>query len=317
MNWRCGVIVFGLVTALVCSCAHAQPAQSAGASAPAAAVPPATNLPPQFVAPPPATLQPPPQSPNGLGTAPQGPLDEVLAFEAEQKEVSVVNGTTEAHFSFNLTNISSSPVTINYVQTSCGCTVAKLPATPWILTPKEHGEISATMQLAGTPPGGTKIKTLTVNSDKGTKALFVKATVLPEPAAMTEMDRTNNLKLATADRQAVFKGDCIRCHVTPTKDIAGHEKMGQELYAVACGICHEAEHRASFVPDLHHLASPTSAEYWRNWIMHGKPGSLMPAFAQAEGGILSTQQIDSLVQYLSVTIPPHPVTITSPTAKAQ
>ena len=235
-----------------------------------------------------------------------------LAFDAEQKAVSVTNGTMEAHFTFSLTNISSAPVTINFVQTSCGCTVARLPATPWVLTPNEHGEISATMQLAGTPPGGTKTKTLTVNSDKGTKALLVAATILPEPAPMTEMDRTNNLKMAAADRQAVFKGDCIRCHVTTAKDSAGHDKMGQELYAAVCGICHEAEHQASFVPNLHRIPEPTSAEFWRNWIMHGKPGSLMPAFAKAEGGILSDEQTESLVQYLSATIPPHPVAVSPP-----
>ena len=301
-------MTFGLGAGLLCGSAQGQPSNTG--PAPVRVSPPGA---PKFVPQPPATQMPPPQPPGGLGQAPQPALDTFLAFEVEQKEVSVTNGTTEAHFSFNLTNISTGPVTINYVQTSCGCTVAKLPATPWVLTPNEHGEISATMQLAGTPPGGTKIKTLTVNSDKGQKALYVKATVLPEPAPMTEMDRTNNLKMATADRQAVFKGDCIRCHVTPTKDSAGHDKMGQELYAAACGICHNAEHQASFVPNLHRLPEPTSAAFWRNWIMHGKQGSLMPAFAKAEGGILSEEQIESLVQYLSATIPPHPVTMATPT----
>jgi mono/diheme cytochrome c family protein len=106
--------------------------------------------------------------------------------------------------------------------------------------------------------------------------------------------------------------------VTPGKDSEGHDKMGQDLYAAVCGICHEAEHQASFVPNLHRLAEPTSAEFWRNWIMHGKPGTLMPAFAKVEGGILSNEQTESLVQYLSTTIPPHPVTVTAPTAlKAQ
>jgi len=169
------------------------------------------------------------------------------------------------------------------------------------------------MQLAGTPPGGTKIKTLTVSTDKGPKALYVKATVLPEPAAMTEMDRTNNQKMALADRQAVFKGDCIRCHVTTAKDFGGHDKMGQDLYAAACGICHEAEHQASFVPNLHRLPEPTNAEFWKNWIMHGKPGTLMPAFAKAEGGILSDEQVESLVQYLVAVIPSHPAAPSAPT----
>lgn len=257
---------------------------------------------PQIV-PPPATRQPPPVNP--FGPQPQPALDNFLAFDAEQKEVSVTNGTPEAHFSFNLTNISSGDVTINFVQTSCGCTVAKLPSTPWKLAPKESGEISATMQLAGTPPGGTKIKTLTVSTDKGPKALYVKATVLPGP--MNGMDRTNAQKIAMADRQAVFRGDCARCHVAPAKDSTGHDRMGKDLYAAVCSVCHEAEHQASFVPNLHKLTEPTSPDFWKNWIMHGKPGTLMPAFAQNEGGFLSDAQIESLVAYLSMTIPPHPV----------
>jgi mono/diheme cytochrome c family protein len=48
--------------------------------------------------------------------------------------------------------------------------------------------------------------------------------------------------------------------------------------------------------------------------MHGKPGSLMPAFAKVEGGILSDEQIDSLVRYLSATIPPHPANLSAPSS---
>ena len=33
------------------------------------------------------------------------------------------------------------------------------------------------------------------------------------------------------------------------------------------------------VPDLHALKTPTNVEFWRIWIAHGKPGSLMPAFS--------------------------------------
>jgi mono/diheme cytochrome c family protein len=308
MNWRCGLIIFGLGAGLVCGCAHAQPSASSTTPAAPATPPPA---PPQFLPPSISAQQTPSQPQNTVAAEPQPALDTFIAFDAAEKSVSVVNGTAEAQFVFNITNISTAPVTINYVQTSCGCTVAKLPENPWVLKPNDHGEIGATMQLAGTPPGGTKVKTLTVNADKGQQTLIVKATILPEPAAMTEMDRTNAIKMATADRQAVFKGDCIRCHVTPAKDAAGHDKMGQDLYAAVCGVCHDAEHQASFVPNLHRLPEPTSAEFWRNWILHGKPGTLMPAFAKPEGGILSDAQVESLVQYLSATIPSRPV---APTA---
>ena len=119
-------------------------------------------------------------------------------------------------------------------------------------------------------------------------------------------DRQTNQKLALADRQAVFKGDCAKCHVEPTVN-----KMGQQLFTAACGICHEGEHRASMVPDLRALPKEKNADYWRTWITYGRPGSLMPAFSKAEGGILDDAQIASLVSYLMTAIPAAPAAPTT------
>jgi mono/diheme cytochrome c family protein len=111
---------------------------------------------------------------------------------------------------------------------------------------------------------------------------------------MSEADRAQNVKIATADRQAVFKGDCATCHVQP-----GEGKYGLALYEADCAICHEGEHRATMVPNLHALKTPTTVEFWRIWIAHGKPGSLMPAFSTADGGPLSDMQITSLATVLA------------------
>ena len=222
------------------------------------------------------------------------------------KLATVPYNASEGLFTITVTNISTETVTITDAVGSCHCTVAQLPSVPWKLAPKQVGVFTATMQLDGTPPGNTKFKTLTLTADKGSAILYLKTFVMPQPAEMTEADRTNNMKLSRADRQAVFKGNCIECHAAPAKDDAGEDRMGLELYSAVCGVCHEATRRATFVPDLHKLAEPTSAEFWRNWIMHGKPGTLMPAFAQSEGGILSEAQIASLVNYLSFNIPTRP-----------
>ena len=246
----------------------------------------------------PVPVLPPPQP---------GSLDTLLKWDAERKEQTVANGTPQAFYTFNLTNVSAQVVTINQVFTSCGCTVAKLPEQPWHIAPGATGQISATMNLAG--KFGTSSKTLTVNSDKGVKQLIVQVTILPAGVAqqMTAQDREKNQKLAIADRQAVFKGDCASCHAAPAKD-----KYGQQLFTAACGVCHEGQNRGTMVPDLHAIAQQTNADFWRNWITHGKPGSLMPAFAISEGGILSDEQINSLVNYLIVAYPSKPA---SPPAK--
>src|SRR6185503_8056367 len=119
--------------------------------------------------------------------------------------------------------------------------------------------------------------------DKGAKQLNVKANIpSPEVAAPSPvMDRNKNQELAKADRQAVFRGDCASCHVEPAKG-----KFGKELYDKSCGVCHDSEHRASMVPNLHALNHDTNADFWKTWISQGKPGSLMPAVATSQGGPL-------------------------------
>jgi len=232
----------------------------------------------------------------------QPSLDAVIKWDAERKELTVTNGTPQAQFTFNLTNVSAEVVTINSAITSCGCTVASLPEQPWHLAPGKNGQISATMNLAG--KSGAIPKTITVSSEKhGSKMLYVQTTILPPAAVpnMTALDREQNQKLAIADRQAVFKGDCASCHAEPAKN-----KFGPPLYVAVCGVCHEAEHRAAMVANLHAIPQETNAEFWKNWIAHGKPGTLMPAFSLAEGGILSDEQINSLVSYLVATIPSKP-----------
>lgn len=284
---------YSLFTALGCfvfAVAQCQGAESASATQPAASSPPVRIIP--QAPPPPVSAALPP------GAVP--PPDKYLAWDSTTKTCTVSNGAPEAEFSFNVTNISSEAVTITTAFGSCGCTVPKLPSQPWKIAPGAGGEIPVVMNLAG--KFGKVIKTVTVVTDKGNKQLLVTADILPPaPSPMTPVTRAQNLKIAVADRQAVFKNDCARCHAVPSQG-----KLGKALFDSACGICHEAEHRATMVPDLHAIPQVTNAEFWRNWIMHGKPGSLMPAFSQQEGGILNDAQIASLVSYLTATIPSHP-----------
>ena len=225
----------------------------------------------------------------------------VLAWDSELKEYTLKPGEMEAHYTFYFTNVSSEVVLIRSAAASCGCTVPKLPSLPWTNAPGASGEIPVTMNVAG--KNGVVLKTVTINTDKGLKQLTVKATIPPPLAAPAQpMDRNKNQELAKTDRQAVFKGDCASCHVQPTIG-----KMGKELYEKACGICHEAEHRASMVTNLHALNHDTNPDFWKTWASQGKPGSLMPGFAVSEGGPLNDAQINSLVQYLSTTIPTQAV----------
>ena len=223
-----------------------------------------------------------------------GPLpDGVLAWDAMTKETNVTENAATAHFTFSFTNVSTMPVVILSVRPSCGCTTTKLPRLPWTLAPGTNGQMDATVNLYHA--SGTLFKTLIVYTDKGSKMLVLKIHILPfVMREMSEAERAQNMKVATADRQAVFKGECATCHVQ-----RGEGKYGQALYEADCAICHEGKYRATMVPDLHTLKTPTNFEFWRIWIAHGKPGSLMPAFSMVDGGPLSDMQISSLASYLS------------------
>ncbi len=241
-----------------------------------------------------------PASARPLAPRPSPPVvwnPDALAFDAKLKTYDAKAGETQAHLTFSVTNIAKTNVLINSVHTSCGCTVAKLPAQPWNLLPGAAGQIDVTVDLNG--KFGTINKTATIYSSAGNIPLSIRVNIpMPDPRVA---NRSRNMQIAVADRQAVFRGECVSCHVTPTVGKSGHE-----LYDTACGICHDAAGRASMVPDLHALTKPTDKEYWTLWITNGKDQSLMPAFALAKGGILTDLQIQSLADYLTGEFKLHP-----------
>jgi mono/diheme cytochrome c family protein len=220
------------------------------------------------------------------------PLLNSLQWDSILKEQTPEPGQLTADFAFKVSNPLDTSVQIERVQTSCGCTVAKLPSTPWVLAPHTNGIISVSVNLTG--KSGTFFKTITVYSTNAQKVLTIKLT-LPENPLMV---RARNQQMAMADAQLVFRGNCATCHVTPTTGL-----MGKPLYVKACGICHEANPRATMVPDLAHLNHPTDYTFWKLVITDGKPKTLMPAFGAQHGGPLTDDQIESLAKVLSTSFP--------------
>ena len=229
----------------------------------------------------------------------------VLAWDAELKSVDVFVGDTACHLDYSFTNLSSDEVVILNLHPGCGCTTTEHPALPWTNAPGASGRIPVNVNLSGkTITPGAQFKTLNVTTDHGIKTLTFRINVQPvQLPALSDAERARDLEAAKADRQALFQGDCATCHVKPA---AG--KYSKALYDAACGICHEGEHRSPLVPDLQALKVPTNVDFWRTWIAHGKPGTLMPAFAKSDGGPLEDPQIVNLATYLNFVIPYHPAT---------
>lgn len=225
--------------------------------------------------------------------------DEALVWESPNQNYTVKPGEVTAHFTFKVSNVSSSEAVIDDVKPSCGCTLAKMPGKPWHIAPKESSKMEVLVDLRGKK--GVLFKEIGVVSSNSPKLLTIMVNI-PESSTngMTpeQINRIWGRELAATDRQAVFKTECVKCHLVPA-----FGKSGQALYQVACGICHEAKHRATMVPDLHALKTEIAPDYWKNWVTHGKAGTLMPGFAAAEGGPLDNAQINSLVEYLTKAFP--------------
>lgn len=235
---------------------------------------------------------------GGVPVRAQGAFADALVFDDLTKEIRGVGGETNFVFTFAFTNTAATAVVIDSVRTSCGCTVARVPELPWSIPAGERGEFSIVLDARG--KRGTVTKSVFVNSSIGLKPLTVRAVMAPRPTAVDGMlddDRARNLQIAQADRFAVFKGECATCHATPARG-----KMGPSLYLATCGVCHDSHNRASMVPDLRRLPHATDREHWLRWISFGRHDSLMPAFAETEGGPLTEAQVDSVADYLTRTI---------------
>jgi mono/diheme cytochrome c family protein len=222
-----------------------------------------------------------------LGTAAAGGT-RTLDWDDTEKTHNARLGETTAVFEFRATNNTREMIELLAAVPSCGCTVVQLPARPWVLPPGDSGVLKAEIDFTG--KHGELEKTVEVQTTAGTETLRLRVMIPPDVAAD---GRVGNEQIARADRQAVFRNACASCHVpaNPGLDAAA-------LFHATCAICHESPHRASMVPDLGVRGAGRDGKYWRGWIEAGREGSLMPAFAMKNHGILSPVQVEQLVSYL-------------------
>lgn len=226
--------------------------------------------------------------------SPNNPLpDRVLAWDSRTKETNVVGGAANAYFVFNFTNRTSGSVVIRNLQPSCGCTTAQLPALPWIIPAGGSGKFGLTVNLLG--KARRRTETAVMLTDLGFQEIFFNVNIMPPAVpARSNVERGRDREIARANPQAIFHGDCVTCHTQP-----GQDQDGKALYYKACAICHENKDHASPSPDLFAIKTPANVTFWLDWIAHGKPGSLMPAFSTSDGGPLTEMQIASLARFLN------------------
>lgn len=219
-----------------------------------------------------------------------------LTWDETEKTYFGKPGETEAKFIFTVKNQTDAEVSVDRVAPSCGCTTVEMPPTPWTLAPGASRQFRVVVDIRD--KRGDLEKTLRVDSSLGEQTLLLRLFL---PGSLLNEMRARSQRIASADRQAVFRGDCARCHVPPPAAASG-----EALFKAACAICHETPHRAEMVPDLAQVRDGRDAAFWTQWIAAGKEGSLMPAFARTNGGIFSPEQIERLVDYLTRRFPDPP-----------
>jgi len=231
-----------------------------------------------------------------------------LVWDAETKELTIPEGDTNmfAYFTFWFTNTAASEFVITDARSFCFCTVPSLPSKPWHIAPGTNSPIQVKMDLRGKI--GTVQKEVVVDTTSGSKQLLVRAHVHSTPAPPTpaiagrsEAERLAGVGKALVDRQVVFRdANCTACHFTP----AENKTDGMAIYNGVCSVCHDSKNRAPSVTDLRALKHETDADYWKFWISTGREGTMMPAFAQSQGGPLNAQQIEALAAYCVKTFQP-------------
>jgi len=104
--------------------------------------------------------------------------DTVLRWDADSKSYAAKRGEAKAPFTFSVTNVSNAEVAINSLHTTCGCTVAQLPTTPYKLQPTSNVTIKVSMDLVGKM--GAITKAITVDTAAGSKSLLVNVNIPTE-----------------------------------------------------------------------------------------------------------------------------------------
>lgn len=104
---------------------------------------------------------------------------ENVAFSTETHDFGTVAEGPAAVYEFEFKNTGKEPVNIESVHASCGCTTPSYSKEP--ILPGKSGTIKASYNTVGRP--GPFTKSITVNSNAGTKILTIKGSVEKAPTS--------------------------------------------------------------------------------------------------------------------------------------
>lgn len=219
---------------------------------------------------------------------------EAPIIEAEHRiqDIGSVKTDSQAKTDFLLYNKGGKHLRISAVETSCGCTVAKISKK--VIAPGDFTRIRVALDTS-LKMGNLRKKVTVFSNDpeRPQLALFVTGTV---QAAATKGHA--RITVQPKDKLVLFKGQCATCHVQK-----GIGKTGKALFQADCAMCHglNAQGSKTSGPSLLQLnyENDVARQQIRRIIANGSPNSpQMPPFAKSQGGPLNDDEIDSLVSFL-------------------
>ncbi len=220
----------------------------------------------------------------------------VIKFNRESVDLGKVKEGVVIYRSFKVKNIGRKVLKILETKSTCGCTVPDIKRN--ILSP---GESTILKVLIDTSMKQNKvIKTLDVFSNDPARSKVVLS---------FSMDVENRHKnLSEGGKSKILSDEkCMTCHV-----YNGVGTFGKDLYEADCAMCHGEKGEGATGPNLLMGGYKVLllAERRRKIIACGSNQSnAMPGFEYTCGGPLSSEQIDSLIEYLkklSEEKNPHP-----------
>lgn len=116
--------------------------------------------------------------------------DAHMKFMVEEHNFGTIPEGPSVSYDFEFKNIGKEPIVLSGVQASCGCTTPNWSKEP--ILPGKSSKITATYSTQGRP--GMFTKTITVNSNVGSKILKITGTVEKAPDSSVPQNESSMMK---------------------------------------------------------------------------------------------------------------------------
>jgi hypothetical protein len=221
-----------------------------------------------------------------------------LLLSVQQYDMGLIQAGEIIDVAIRLKNVGTDTLRIYDVKTTCGCTMAIVEKGS--IPPDDSTHLKIVFN--STTRMGQQDGTITIISNDARYAaamVHLSGNVVPISEGLTTVGAATKTihggRLRSPRyRSEIFSRGCAVCHAYD-----GFGKRGEELFQADCAMCHAGveNHKPADVltkANILHL----SDDSLRTIIAFGKLNSTMPAFSKERGGPLTSEDIESLMQYL-------------------